>query len=76
MLASVEIDMKQVVSLDQQVVEPKKRMVGGRYGWAVHRFPIKGGRTVGETLMREWAQKLEAHCTSPSYLASFLGASK
>lgn len=24
-------------------VEPKKRMVGGRYGYAFHRFPIKGG---------------------------------
>lgn len=24
-------------------VEPQKRMVAGSYGWAVHRFPIKGG---------------------------------
>lgn len=24
-------------------VEPKQRWVGGRFGWAIHRFPIKGG---------------------------------
>ncbi|CDN87341.1 hypothetical protein BN948_01763 [Hydrogenophaga intermedia] len=29
--------------LSQRCVEPQRRMVGGRFGWAVHRFPIKGG---------------------------------
>lgn len=27
-------------------VEPKQRWVGGRFGWAIHRFPIKGGISV------------------------------
>ena len=29
-------------------VEPEKRLVGGQYGWAIHRFPIKGGITKRE----------------------------
>ena len=29
-------------------VEPEKRWVGGQYGWAIHRFPIKGGITKRE----------------------------
>lgn len=24
-------------------VEPKQRLVGGKFGWAIHRFEIKGG---------------------------------
>jgi hypothetical protein len=24
-------------------VEPQQRLVGGRFGYAIHRFPIKGG---------------------------------
>lgn len=42
-------------------VEPVRRMVGGRFGWAFHRFPIKGGITpmhahsisIMETLARQ-----------------------
>lgn len=33
-------------------VEPVKRLVGGRYGWAIHRFPIKGGISLQEVLAR------------------------
>ena len=29
--------------LREKNTEPKQRLVGGRFGWAVHRFPIKGG---------------------------------
>jgi|GEM_PF-4530745 len=33
-------------------VEPEKRWVGGKYGWAVHRFPINGGITKREMTRR------------------------
>lgn len=68
--------MKQGALLDQRVVEPKKRMVGGHYGWAVHRFPIKGGRTMAETLMRDWAKKIETQAARPGYLAGLMRAPK
>ena len=29
--------------IHRKCIEPQKRMVGGRFGWARHRFPIKGG---------------------------------
>lgn len=29
--------------LNKRCVEPQKRMCAGRYGWVIHRFPIKGG---------------------------------
>jgi hypothetical protein len=32
-------------------VEPKKRMVGGKFGYAAHRFPIIGGITFAEMMM-------------------------
>jgi hypothetical protein len=31
-------------------VEPQKRWVGGSFGYAVHRFPIKGGITMAKVL--------------------------
>jgi hypothetical protein len=31
-------------------VEPKKRWVGGKFDYAVHRFPIRGGITPREML--------------------------
>jgi hypothetical protein len=37
-------------SLRDKRVEPEKRMVGGRYGYAIHRFPIKGGISLGDVL--------------------------
>lgn len=33
-------------SLHAKRVEPQKRMCGGSYGHAIHRFPIKGGISV------------------------------
>jgi hypothetical protein len=37
------------------IVEPVQRMVGGRFGWAIHRFPIAGGRSLVETVIRNSA---------------------
>lgn len=34
-------------------VEPDKRLVGGSFGWAYHRFPIKGGISLTDTLIRD-----------------------
>jgi hypothetical protein len=31
-------------------VEPRQRWVGGGFGYAVHRFPIKGGITMADVL--------------------------
>jgi hypothetical protein len=39
-------------------VEPEKRLVGGKYGWAVHRFPIKNGKTYEETVWKEFHDTL------------------
>lgn len=41
--------------------------MGGRFGWAVHRFPIKGGKTMRETVLRESAERLHAASWRPSY---------
>lgn len=32
-------------------VEPKKRMVGGEYGYAIHRFPVKGGIRLNDAML-------------------------
>jgi hypothetical protein len=32
-----------MASMESRCVEPNKRMVAGRYGYAIHRFPIRGG---------------------------------
>ena len=37
-------------------VEPKKRMFQGRYGYAIHRFPIKGGISMGVVLAENVSQ--------------------
>ena len=37
---------------ENKCVEPEKRWVGGEHGWAVHRFPIKGGITMKEMMVR------------------------
>lgn len=34
-------------------VEPKKRWVGGKFDWAVHRFPINGGITRREMFRQQ-----------------------
>ena len=36
---------------ENKCVEPEKRWVGGEHGWAVHRFPIKGGITMKEMMV-------------------------
>lgn len=33
-------------TMHAKCVEPNQRMVGGTYGWAIHRFPINGGVTL------------------------------
>lgn len=37
---------------DRKRVEPEQRLVGGRFGWAIHRFPIKNGISLQELWMR------------------------
>jgi len=37
----------------KKVCEPKKRLVGGSYGWACHRFPIKGGISYRDIILIE-----------------------
>jgi hypothetical protein len=39
-------------------VEPKKRWVGGKFGWAVHRFPINGGITKREMFRQQLIEQL------------------
>lgn len=53
-------------------IEPKKRLVGGRYGWAVHRFPIKGGVTAFFMCKEE----LRNGVRKPSYFGNLLKAKK
>lgn len=33
-------------------VEPVQRLVGGQFGWAFHRFPIKGGISGADVLAK------------------------
>ena len=39
--------------MDKRCIEPQKRLRGGSFGWASHRFPIKGGVSFRETLARD-----------------------
>ena len=55
-------------------VEPKKRWVGGRYGWAAHRFAIKGGITRMDALARDMSEALYRKAREPSYFKKFLDA--
>jgi len=48
-------------ALDSRCYEPKKRFVGGEYGWAKHKFPIKGGINFREVMIRSL---YEPHGTS------------
>lgn len=34
-------------------IEPEKRLRAGSFGWAVHRFPIKGGISLHDAMMRD-----------------------
>lgn len=53
-------------------VEPEKRMVAGKFGWAIHRFEVKGGKTPNETFVREWNQRIAANVTKNNALFSML----
>ncbi|WP_307616613.1 hypothetical protein [Variovorax boronicumulans] len=53
-------------------VELEKRMVAGRYGWAAHSFPIKGGKTRGETVYRDAFQRMAQNVTRNNVLLSRL----
>ena len=44
----------------KKCVEPKKRWVGGKFGWAVHRFPIKEGITKREMFRQELIESIYA----------------
>lgn len=44
---------KIVDHLNRPSIEPQKRMVGGQYGWARHRFPIKGGISPRQAMMHD-----------------------
>lgn len=55
-------------------VEPKKRWVGGRFGWAEHRFAIRGGITRMEALLRDMSEDLYRQAYRPSYVKKFLDA--
>ena len=46
-LSQITMTMK---FLSDRCVEPKKRWVGGKFTYAVHRFPIKGGITPREMM--------------------------
>jgi hypothetical protein len=49
-------------------VEPVKRMVGGKFGWAVHRFPINGGITIAEI----WRESLYEAANRRSFFSRLL----
>lgn len=60
-------------------VEPVKRWVGGRFGWAYHRFPIKGGISPAEVIKieaKKWASDVAAMCVRPNYFARLAGAGR
>lgn len=44
------------VATSARRIEPKKRMVAGQYGWAVHRFPVKDGITVREAMRADMTE--------------------
>ena len=47
--------------LNSKTIEPQKRLRGGSYGWADHRFPIKDGISLREALMRDICQPYPDH---------------
>lgn len=49
-------------------VEPVRRMVGGRFGWAVHRFPIRGGITWPEAMRISISEEI----ARPSFFSRLL----
>lgn len=57
---------------DDACVEPAKRMVNGRYGWAIHRFPIKGGKTMRQTVWPDYTKRLAANVTKDNAMFRLL----
>lgn len=43
-------------ALHAKRVEPQRRMVAGRFGWATHRFPIKGGISLHQAMTLDLAK--------------------
>lgn len=44
--------------MSSKTYEPKPRLVGGRFGFVRHRFPIKGGISLRDVMLRSM------YCTS------------
>lgn len=40
-----------------KVYEPKKRLFQGSFGWAYHKYPIKGGISFREIMARSLCEK-------------------
>lgn len=56
--------------MQKRCVEPRKRMVGGcGPRWAIHRFAIKGGITLGQAMWRSLHEGLERRPTLLDLLA-------
>ena len=62
-----------VFGQNSPTVEPVRRMVGGRFGWAYHRFPIKGGITPRRAAQISWGEVLQEAASRPSFFARLLG---
>lgn len=57
---------------DLRCVEPVQRMVGGRFGWAYHRFQIKGGITRMQASRITWAQRVIADADKAGFFTRML----
>jgi hypothetical protein len=51
-------------------------MVAGRWGWAVHRFNIKGGKSMRDTVWKDWTDKIAANVTKNNSLLEYLKGRK
>jgi hypothetical protein len=56
----------------ERCVEPVPRMVAGRFGYAFHRFPIKGGITPMEAMRALLREQLSRDLQRPSYFGQLL----
>lgn len=57
-------------------VEPEQRMVGGKFGWADHRFPIKGGISRLAVLGKVMAETLYHESNKRGFMSGFLAREK
>ena len=58
--------------LNLRCVEPVKRWVAGKFDWAVHRFPIKGGVSRAGIIGREMADSLYQAANRKGFLRRFI----